>query len=155
MDQHEMFTEVVANVAKMCAVSAMTAPKSGGQLFLKGSKPFIETTIVQDKETLHRPRGMAPSARDQTQEPDLFPRRRHDREGGPNPLHRAREVVSADVRLRRLRVRHLHRISACESRASHRRVPGLGIPRAHLPASLHRPRYSSRIRGETCEHEQR
>src|SRR5881409_1812872 len=54
MDQHEMFTEVVANVAKMCAVSAMTAPKSGGQLFLKGSKPFIETTIVQDKETLHR-----------------------------------------------------------------------------------------------------
>src|SRR5712691_9961497 len=54
MNQHEMFTEVVANVAKMCAVSAMTAPKSGGQLFLKGSKPFIETTIVQDKETLHR-----------------------------------------------------------------------------------------------------
>src|SRR5438094_8794307 len=53
MDQHEMFTEVVANVAKMCAVSAMTAPKSGGQLLLKGSKPFIETTIVQDKETLH------------------------------------------------------------------------------------------------------
>jgi len=54
MNQHEMFTEVVVHVAKMCAVSAMTAPKSGGQLFLKGSKPFIETTIVQDKETLHR-----------------------------------------------------------------------------------------------------
>ena len=54
MDQHEMFAEVVENVAKMCAVSAMTAPKSGGQLFLKGSKPFIETTIVKDKETLHR-----------------------------------------------------------------------------------------------------
>src|SRR5438034_11647257 len=54
MDQHEMFTEVVENIAKMCAVSAMTAPKSGGQLFLKGSKPFIETTIVKDKETLHR-----------------------------------------------------------------------------------------------------
>src|SRR5207244_1886116 len=41
-------------VAKMFAVSAMTAPKSGGQLFLKGSKPFIETTIVRDRETLHR-----------------------------------------------------------------------------------------------------
>src|SRR3989442_15210034 len=53
MDQHEMFTEVVENVAKMCAVSAMTAPKSGGQLFLKESKPFIETTIVRDKETIH------------------------------------------------------------------------------------------------------
>src|SRR5437667_4063218 len=54
MDQHEMFAEIVENVAKMCAVSAMAAPKSGGQLFLKGSKPFIETTIVKDKETLHR-----------------------------------------------------------------------------------------------------
>ncbi|HYU06455.1 MAG TPA: hypothetical protein VEM77_04670, partial [Thermoplasmata archaeon] len=54
MDPKEMFTEVVENVAKMCAVSAMTAPKSGGQLFLKGSKPFIETTIVKDQETLHR-----------------------------------------------------------------------------------------------------
>ncbi len=38
----------------MCAVAAMTAPKSGGQLFLKGSKPFIETVIVEDKAELHR-----------------------------------------------------------------------------------------------------
>jgi len=32
----------------------MTAPKSGGQLFLKGSKPFMETVIVDDKTVLHR-----------------------------------------------------------------------------------------------------
>ena len=32
----------------------MTAPKSGGQLFLKGSKPFIETVVVDDQETLAR-----------------------------------------------------------------------------------------------------
>jgi uncharacterized ferredoxin-like protein len=32
----------------------MTAPKSGGQLFLKGAKPFIETVIVEDKPTLNR-----------------------------------------------------------------------------------------------------
>src|SRR5439155_21980206 len=54
MNQQEMFTEVVAHVAKMCAASAMTAPKSAGQLFLKGSNPFIETTIAQDIEPLHR-----------------------------------------------------------------------------------------------------
>src|SRR6266566_2417927 len=54
MDPKEMCTEVVENVAKMCALSAMTAPKSGEQLFLKGSKPFIETTIVRVRETLDR-----------------------------------------------------------------------------------------------------
>jgi uncharacterized ferredoxin-like protein len=30
----------------------MTAPKSGGQLFLKGSKPFIETVMIEDQQTL-------------------------------------------------------------------------------------------------------
>jgi hypothetical protein len=33
-------------------VAAMTAPKTGGQLFLKGGTPFIETVIVEDKPTL-------------------------------------------------------------------------------------------------------
>lgn len=54
MDQHELFIDALRNVAKLCAVAAMTAPKSGGQLFLKGSKPFIETVIVEDRDTLHR-----------------------------------------------------------------------------------------------------
>ena len=52
--QEDMFKDVVGNVARFCAVAAVTAPKSGGQLFLKGSKPFIETVIVDDKETLRR-----------------------------------------------------------------------------------------------------
>jgi uncharacterized ferredoxin-like protein len=54
MNQHEMFMESVRHVAKLCAVAAMTAPKSGGQLFLHGAKPFIETVIVEDKATLKR-----------------------------------------------------------------------------------------------------
>ena len=54
MDQHEIFTEALRHVAQLCAVAAMTAPKSGGQLFLKGSKPFIETAIVEDRDTLKR-----------------------------------------------------------------------------------------------------
>ena len=54
MDQYEIFMEGLRHVAQLCAVAAMTAPKSGGQLFLKGSKPFIETVIVDERETLSR-----------------------------------------------------------------------------------------------------
>ncbi len=54
MDQHEIFMEALHQVAQLCAVAAMTAPKSGGQLFLKGSKPFIETVIIEDRPTLDR-----------------------------------------------------------------------------------------------------
>jgi len=44
----------VRHVAKLCAVAAMTAPKSGGQLFLKGGTPFIETVIVEEKAVLKK-----------------------------------------------------------------------------------------------------
>ncbi len=54
MDKPEMFMNALRQVAQLCAVAALTAPKSGGQLFLKGSKPFIETVILEDKETLKR-----------------------------------------------------------------------------------------------------
>ncbi len=54
MNQHEIFMDALRHVAELCAVAAMTAPKSGGQLFSKGAKPFIETVIVEDRETLNR-----------------------------------------------------------------------------------------------------
>jgi uncharacterized ferredoxin-like protein len=54
MNQHEIFMEALRHVAQLCAVAAMTAPKSGGQLFSKGAKPFIETVIIEDKDTLKR-----------------------------------------------------------------------------------------------------
>lgn len=54
MNQQEIFMESVRHVAKLCAVAAMTAPKSGGQLFLKGGTPFIETVIVEEKPVLKR-----------------------------------------------------------------------------------------------------
>jgi uncharacterized ferredoxin-like protein len=44
--------ETVLQAAKLMAASAITAPKSGGQLFLRGAPLFIETVIVDDKETL-------------------------------------------------------------------------------------------------------
>ncbi len=54
MDQREILLDGIRQVARLCAVAAITSPKSGGQLFLKGSKPFIETVMLEDRETLHR-----------------------------------------------------------------------------------------------------
>lgn len=54
MDQHQLFMDALRSVARLCAVAAMTAPKSGGQIFLKGGKPFIETVIIEDRVTLER-----------------------------------------------------------------------------------------------------
>jgi len=54
MDQHVIFKNAARHVAELCAVAAMTAPKSGGQLLAKGAKPFIETVIVEDADTLAR-----------------------------------------------------------------------------------------------------
>ena len=48
----DLRVETVVQVANLMAASAITAPKSGGQLFLQGKHLFIETVIVDDKETL-------------------------------------------------------------------------------------------------------
>jgi uncharacterized ferredoxin-like protein len=68
MNQHEMFLDSVRHVAKLCAVAAMTAPKSGGQLFLKGGTPFIETVIVEEKATLKKLAGWLRAQGDQHKE---------------------------------------------------------------------------------------
>jgi uncharacterized ferredoxin-like protein len=46
--------DTVRQVAKLMAAAAVTAPKSGGQLFLQGKHLFIETIIVDDHDTLAR-----------------------------------------------------------------------------------------------------
>jgi uncharacterized ferredoxin-like protein len=48
----ELRADTVRRVAKLMAGSAVTAPKSGGQLFLQGKHLFIETVIVDDHDTL-------------------------------------------------------------------------------------------------------
>lgn len=50
----EMRADIVRTVGKLCAAAAVTAPKSGGQLFLRGKPPFIETVLVDDKTTLKK-----------------------------------------------------------------------------------------------------
>jgi uncharacterized ferredoxin-like protein len=50
----ELVRAGLRHVAELCTVAAITAPKSGGQLFLKGAKPFLEIRLVDDRETLDR-----------------------------------------------------------------------------------------------------
>jgi uncharacterized ferredoxin-like protein len=50
----EMSADIVRTVGQLCAAAAITAPKSGGQLFLKGKPLFVETVLVDDRATLKR-----------------------------------------------------------------------------------------------------
>ena len=46
--------ELISSVARLCAAAAVTAPKSGGQLFRRGKPLFIETVFIDDRATLLR-----------------------------------------------------------------------------------------------------
>jgi hypothetical protein len=76
LDYEALRGETVVQVAKMMAAAAITAPKSGGQLFPQGKHTLMETIIVADIDpktelaTWMRCRG-AGATRD-----DLVPRRR-------------------------------------------------------------------------------
>ena len=50
----DLRADTVRQVAKLMAAAAITAPKSGGQLFLQGKHLFIETVIVEDADTRHQ-----------------------------------------------------------------------------------------------------
>ena len=50
----ELRADTVRQVAKLMAAAAITAPKSGGQLFLAGKHTFMETVIVDDADTKGR-----------------------------------------------------------------------------------------------------
>jgi uncharacterized ferredoxin-like protein len=54
LDYDGLRAETVRNVAKLMAAAAITAPKSGGMLFMQGKHLFIETVIVDDRPTLDR-----------------------------------------------------------------------------------------------------
>src|SRR5829696_3927359 len=53
IDYDTLRVETVVQVAKLMAGAAITAPKSGGQLFLAGKPNFIETVIVEPPEERH------------------------------------------------------------------------------------------------------
>jgi uncharacterized ferredoxin-like protein len=68
--------EVIRTVGRLCAAAAVTAPKSGGQLFLRGKPLFIETVLVDDHETLLRLAGWIAATRARAAAGDLVARRR-------------------------------------------------------------------------------
>jgi len=47
----DLRADTVLQVAKLMAGAAITAPKSGGQLFIAGKHNFIETVIIDDPDT--------------------------------------------------------------------------------------------------------
>jgi uncharacterized ferredoxin-like protein len=51
LDYETIRADTVRQVAKLMAAAAITAPKSGGQLFLAGKPNFMETVIVDDQPT--------------------------------------------------------------------------------------------------------
>ena len=51
LDYDELRADTVRQVAKLMAAAAITAPKSGGQLFLAGKHNFMETVVVDDVDT--------------------------------------------------------------------------------------------------------
>ena len=51
LDYDAIRIDTVRQVAKLMAGAAITAPKSGGQLFLAGKHNFMETVIVEDPGT--------------------------------------------------------------------------------------------------------
>jgi uncharacterized ferredoxin-like protein len=51
LDYDAIRVDTVRQVAKLMAAAAITAPKSGGQLFLAGKHNFMETVIVEDSST--------------------------------------------------------------------------------------------------------
>src|SRR3954451_25154006 len=54
LDYDSLRADTVRQVAKLMAAAAITAPKSGGQLFLAGKHLFVETVIVADQAPLTR-----------------------------------------------------------------------------------------------------
>jgi uncharacterized ferredoxin-like protein len=51
LDYDTIRVDTVRQVAKLMAAAAITAPKSGGQLFLAGKPNFMETVIIDDPAT--------------------------------------------------------------------------------------------------------
>ncbi|HEY3089325.1 MAG TPA: DUF2148 domain-containing protein [Jatrophihabitantaceae bacterium] len=51
LDQQAIGVAAVRQVATLMAAAAITAPKSGGQLFLAGKPAFLETVIIDDPPT--------------------------------------------------------------------------------------------------------
>src|SRR2546426_692476 len=73
-------------------------------------KPFHGAHVRREKETPPSPRELAARGGKKPKNPLLLPRRRWGGEGAPHLFQGPGKGVPANVRLRRVRIRHLPRI---------------------------------------------
>jgi len=125
MNQQAIFTNAVRHVAALCAVAALTAPKSGGQLLAKGAKPFIETEIVEDPETLARLAAWLRERGKKLKDPIWF---------------RDADVAEKLDLVLFIGLAHWYPRAGGAGR--------LGVPRSDLPDPLHRPGDRGRLGGQ-------
>jgi hypothetical protein len=151
LDYDSLRADTVRQVAKLMAAAAITAPKSGGQLLLAGKHLFIETVIVDDRETLSRLAAWMRARGKERRESDLVPRRRGRRGDRRRPVRRPRRLVSARLRLRRLRLRHLRRVPA-RHQTTARRIRGTRVRRAAVQPPRHRSRDRRRLSSQDRRH---
>ncbi len=113
--------ETVVQVAKLMAAAAITAPKSGGQLFLAGKPDFMETVIVADTDTRGRIADWL-RARGKERRESIWFRDAEVAEAVDAILFvgLAPPLVSAQLRLRGLRLRHLCGVLAPDQAAAQR-----------------------------------
>ena len=105
----DLRADTVRQVAKLMAAAAITAPKSGGQLFLAGKHNFMETVIVEDPATRHELAEWMRARGKERREVIWF------RDAGRGRSHRrcswsASPTGTTQLRLRGLRLRHLRRV---------------------------------------------
>jgi uncharacterized ferredoxin-like protein len=75
----DLRSDTVRQVAKLMAAAAITAPKSGGQLFLAGKPNFMETVIADDPADRGELAIWMRARGEGTPRADLVPRRRRRR----------------------------------------------------------------------------
>lgn len=101
----------VRQIAQLMAAAAITAPKSGGQLFLAGKPDFMET-VIADGVATRREFAAWMRARGKERRERIWFRDAEAAEAGRCHLVRRAPagLVPAQLPLRRLRVRHLRRV---------------------------------------------
>ena len=88
----DLRADTVRQVAKLMAAAAITAPKSGGQLFLAGKHNFMETVIVEDAEFAQEILDSPPCAPTKARPLAMAPRPK------PRPRHQRRNPANAGLR---------------------------------------------------------
>ena len=147
----DLRADTVRQVAKLMAAAAITAPKSGGQLFLAGKHNFMETVIVDDPDTRHELAEWMRARGKERREAIWFRDADVAEAIDAVLLVGHRRLVPTQLRLRRLRLRHLRRVPPRHQDPA-RRLRRARVRRPDLQPARHRPRHRRRLRRQDRRH---